>query len=280
MIKAQFKKSHYPECIKYDELDLTEGCSVKCGYCGLSSEKYSQKLDIEKILTEKSDAEGIYLSPNSDPFTKTATDNAHKILERFLPERKKILIITKNEIPIHTVELISEYKRQVFVQISISRCDDNINKYIEPGAASSNQRLDTIKSLASRGIKVAAILMPLFPTVDDTEDKLSILVKKCADSGAQHIKAAYVIINPNEKEKIERLERHPLLKIAYKNMTEDIAIHIGNGRIAPLEKRIKLYHTLEKFAAINKIKFIACPVLDPIIYKNNFEITCCNFYKK
>jgi len=273
----KFVPSHYAQCIDKYEIDLTDDCSVQCCYCSLKN-KGNQQADIDDIPLDIKE-KGIYLSPNSDPFSKTARDAAHEVLARFLLEGVPFLIITKNQIPLETIDLLAKYPSQVYVQISISRLDDSLNSYIEPGAASAHNRLETIGELTAAGLRVTPILMPLFPVLDDTPECLSAIVDACAKAGAKYLKAAYAIIDSNDTVQVQKTMKHPLLKKSLAHMTEDVKIHVGGGITVPKPQRMKLYRQLTEICADHGINFQSCPILDPAVL-NAGNVPICATYRK
>jgi DNA repair photolyase len=241
-------------------------------------------MGIGEILPAKIPADlkkkGIYLSPNSDPFALRAKDIAHEILARFLPQGVPFLLITKNQIPQKTITLLAKYPSQVYVQVSISRLDGVLNAYIEPGAATAHERLKTIDQLSRAGIRVTPILMPLFPMIDDNEEKLSKLIHACADAGAKYLKAAYVIVNTEDNIQMQKLITHPLLSQSLAQMTERVKIHIGGGITPPKRQRMMLYSQLTTLCENHGIKFQSCPILDPLVLEENNVTICATYCKR
>ncbi len=276
-----FVPSHYPQCICAYEVDVTQGCSVQCCYCSLKNkgQTYLGDTTLTEIPSDIKD-KGIYLSPNSDPFALCAKTITHYVLDRFLCKGVPFLIITKNQIPQRTIELLAKYPSQVYVQISLSRLDDSLNAYIEPGAAPAIKRLETITQLSLAGIRVTPILMPLFPMLDDTKKQLSTLVDACAYAGAKYLKAAYVIINPQDEGQMQKIKKHHLLQESLSHMTEHVKIHIGGGITVSKVQRIALYHELITLCNNHMIKFQSCPILDPeVLDQKNIGI-CATYRKK
>jgi DNA repair photolyase len=282
MQKAAIKESNYKNCINFGELDLSNTCKVDCIYCGMKSHSCNYELfDIKDILKGSKPEKGIYLSPNSDPFYGEVAELSHRILKKFLPEGVDFLIITKSKIPKETIDLLSRYSNQVITKISLSRLDQELTSYIEPGAASVKDRLSTMRELANAGLTVKALLMPLYPSIDDTEENLGSIVYEFKRAGVSIVKASYVLIRKGDKEKdkeiINKMLSHPLLRKSWELMSESIKPHIGSAIVPPLERRIKLYKTLTDLCSINTIKFVACSVLDPEILevKSNGQFTKC-----
>jgi DNA repair photolyase len=139
--------------------------------------------------------------------------------------------------------------------------------------------MENIIQLSRVGVRVTPILMPLFPMLDDTEKKLSTLVAACAYAGAKYLKAAYVIINPQDEGQMQKIRTHPLLNESLSRMTEQVKIHIGGGITLPRDQRIFLYHRLTLLCKNHGIKFQSCPILDPTILEEK-DIAICATYRK
>ncbi|MHB9011348.1 MAG: radical SAM protein [Ignavibacteriaceae bacterium] len=269
--QAQISESHYKNCIDFQEIDLSVGCNVGCIYCGLAVKKNeSITLSIDNIINYQKPKKGIYLSPNSDPFYYNVADKTHQLLEHFLPQGVPFLLITKSIIPDKTIKLISNYPELVIPQISLARLDQKLNDYIEPNAARVTERLDTIRNLADAGLRVTALMMPVYHTIDDTEDKLLNIIHEFAKYGASIVRASYVLIRngdkPKDKEILDKMKQHEKLKKCLEQMTEKIQPHIGEAITFPFEKRISFYKKIAAMCEQNGIKFSACSVLDPNIF--------------
>jgi len=290
--KAVLKPSSYPHCIQYHELDVTRGCSVKCIYCSL--EYFSegvQRVDVNleelekqiQTLKDEGTFNGIYLSPNTDAFSKICADTTHEILEYFLPKGVAFMLTTKSIIPQKTIQLLAKYPDQLLVKISLSYADQELLKYVEPGSASATDRLKTMKALVEAGIeKVQALLIPLFPGVDDDKEKITALIDKIKETGVRLIKAQFVVIREREKPKdiaiINKMKNHPELKKSWELMTETIKIQVGGGQILPREKRFDFYKMMYQICSDRGMIFAACCVLDSALYDSIDEKS--NLYVK
>ena len=279
MNQAAISPSSYSNCIKYDEIDLTQGCEVGCLYCGLAKSKEKVKeLSIDSLIPEiKNINRGIYLSPNSDAFSPMAVEKTNDILKIALPLGKKILINTKCVIPEKTVDLLARYAKQCTVQVSVARLNQELTNFLEPHSEKIEDRLANISLMVQKGILVNALIMPMFPEVDDKIESLQNLVLKLSEAGIKCIKAAYVILKFGEDEKslkmLRQLESNPLVLDSLRNMTEQIKAHIGQGNIAPIKTRLNTYQIIRKLCDKNGIKFLACSVLDPVLIEKD-ELPC------
>jgi DNA repair photolyase len=273
-------KSNYPNCIGFAEVDVTSGCEVGCIYCGLRNEGPSIRLDISALIEENVSSAGIYLSPNGDAFAPSAAESSHAILERFLPQGIRFLIITKCAIPPKTISLLARYRDSVLVKVSLSRLDDGLNSYIEPGAPKAASRLATMRRLSGSGVRVGALAMPLFPGIDDLPEKLEPLVDAFCWARVRFVKAAYLVLRLGQSRKdlaiLNRIRQHSVLASSLALMTETIRVQIGEGNVPPLETRRNLYSSLLRICRERHLDFVACSVLDPpILLQKGPELHVC-----
>ena len=249
---------------------------MNCCYCGLKKTPHAAHTSIPKDLKQK----GIYLSPNSDPFAKLARDGSHEVLERFLPHGVPFLIITKSYIPTRTMDLLAKYAPQVYVQISISRLDNELNNIIEPCAATAKERLEIMSSLLSAGVRVVPCMMPVFPGIDDSDEALRATITACANAGAKYLKAAYAVLDYMDISVVKRMIAHPILKKSFQLMTEYQKIHIGGGLTTPKTHRMEFYERITELCTEHGLRFQACPILDPAVLENKTVCLCATFRKK
>lgn len=279
MKKATLMPSSYQQCIGFYELDLATGCENDCIYCGLRKSGEPERLDISGVLEGPKPDRGIYMSPNTDAFSEKCSGYAHEILERFLPEGVPFLLITKNVIPDRTIELITDYNDIIITQVSLARLDDEVNRYIEPGAPPAGERLECMKKLAGAGIKVTALMMPAYPGLDDTPEKMEELVGAYAGAGAHYVKAAYAVINRSQGNIVKKMTEStqvPQLGGSWNQMTDEIKVQIGSGNVPPKEKRKEFYMNMNELCERYGMHFTACSVLDPPAHEfRSTEIPVC-----
>lgn len=283
--RTEFFPSHYQNCIGFSEIDFSDGCEVGCIYCGLTKSKNNiDKLDFPDLSDISSITKGIYLSPNTDPFSSSNKSKSKELLNQFLPKGIPFLIITKSKISADIIDLLADHKDNIVIQVSLARLNDELNNYVEPNASSAKARLETINKLALKGIKTTALLMPLYPSVDDSEILLQEIVKRFANVGAFFLKAAYVLIRDGSKAKDIQAKNsilnHPMLNKSWNLMSEKIYPHIGEANIYPYSERKKTYQLLTGLCSENNLKFAACSVLDPqiLIDKQRKYLVCHNVW--
>jgi DNA repair photolyase len=254
----------YPCYWKGWELDMMQGCDIGCIYCSLSANKKIAPLDISDILNSPEVPEGIYLSPNSDPFSELAKDNTHRILANFLPLGTGIATITKRRIPEKTIKLMARYPDLVSPSITLCRLDQEMNGYIEKNAATTEERLDTIKQLADAGLRVSVRLTPLFPVIDDDYEALDALISSVSEAGAIQVKVGYAVVRDALvfRPIIKKMTQHPQVKESWKSMTETIDIFKGKGNVPPLKRRLKLYRETSGLTKKYGLNCGVCSLLD------------------
>lgn len=102
-------------------------------------------------------------------------------------------VLTKSKLVIRDVDLLQEIERktQALVSFTITTCDDQLGKKVEPGAALVSERLAAMQYLAQSGIKVGVLLMPVFPFIEDNWENIRGIVEPAHAHGAGYILAAF-----------------------------------------------------------------------------------------
>jgi DNA repair photolyase len=95
-------------------------------------------------------------------------------------------IITKSALVTRDVDLLQPLARAhaVLVCVTITTLDDELAAVLEPRAARPAKRLETIATLASAGIPVAAMVAPVIPGLTDHE--IPAILAAAAERGATH----------------------------------------------------------------------------------------------
>ena len=156
--KDYVTKSNLPFCDYV--INPYVGCTHACKYCYASfmkrftghTEEWGKFIDIklcdkpinERRLTGKS----VFLSSVTDPYNplEKQYEITKKILEQLVNIDCILYISTKSSLIIRDIDLLKKCNN-VTVTISINTLDDEFRKDMD-NAASINQRLDTIKTMA------------------------------------------------------------------------------------------------------------------------------------
>ncbi len=189
------------------------GCSHGCSYCyARPSHEYlgfSAGLDFEaKILVKRKAPEllraalsskrwrprVIGLSGNTDAYqpAERRLRITRRCLEVLAEFRNPVVIVTKSYLVSRDVDLLSELAqhRAVAVVLSITSLRTEIQRVMEPRAATPARRLGTIRVLANAGIPVGVNVAPIVPGLTDHE--MPEILQAAADAGASF--AGYIML--------------------------------------------------------------------------------------
>ena len=206
------------------------GCSHGCAYCyARPTHEYlgfSAGLDFEtRILVKRRAPELlreamssprwtpklIGLSGNTDAYqpAERRLRITRRCLEVLADFRNPVGIVTKSYLVTRDLDLLSELAahRAVAVVLSITSLRDELQRAMEPRAASPGRRLGAIRVLAEAGIPVGVNIAPVVPGLTDHE--MPDILEAAAAAGATF--ASYIMLRlPHGVKEIfaEWLERH------------------------------------------------------------------------
>jgi len=188
--------------LKYN-MNLYRGCQHQCIYCDTRSECYQienfeneiiykeNALELlRKELASKRVKGTIGLGSMNDPYQPLEKDyqltrNALKIIAEF---QFPVQIITKSDLVLRDVDLLKQIsKTYATVSFSITTVDDKLAKIIEPGAASTSNRLKAIQELNKNGIQAGIVMMPILPFIEDNIENINAIVTKGHEYNAAYI---------------------------------------------------------------------------------------------
>jgi len=217
--------------IPFDQsINPYQGCEHGCAYCyARPSHSYldlSPGLDFETQIFYKPNAAArllaawekksyeckpITIGANTDPYQPVEKDQSitRQLLEKFLECRHPVTLITKSNLIVRDLDLLSELARRDLcsVAISIPTLDDGLKRIMEPRVPSAAARLSAIKKLAQNGIPTSALVAPIIPAINDNE--IESVLAAVADAGARQ--AHYIFLRlPHELVQIvsDWLEEH------------------------------------------------------------------------
>jgi len=192
---------------KYD-LNIYRGCSHRCQYCyALYSHRYLENNNFfEKIYVKTNIVETLEKELSSKRWQQEwvnlggVTDSYQaiekqykimpKILELMIKYKTPITISTKSDLILRDVDLLEKLAKvtTVNVAVTITTWDEKLAQKLEPGAISSQKRMEILKQLKGKGINLGLHLMPIIPYLTDTSENLENILR---ESGK--IKMDYVI---------------------------------------------------------------------------------------
>ncbi len=181
------------------------GCEHGCIYCyARPSHAYlglSPGLDFESQLYFKPDAarllekelsrkgyqpKVIHIGGNTDPYQPIerrlrVTRQLVEVLDRF---HHPFSIITKNAMITRDIDLFAPVAERNLVRtaVSITTLDRELARAMEPRAATSERRLETVRRLSAAGVPCAVSVAPVIPGLNDHE--IESILERAADAGA------------------------------------------------------------------------------------------------
>src|SRR5690606_10618774 len=97
-------------------------------------------------------------------------------------------ILTKGTLIRRDIPVLVEASRSapVDVRMSIAMFDDELRAAIEPGAPTTQARLDTVRSLSDAGFRVGVFLMQILPHLTDSVEAIHEALQRIKAPGADH----------------------------------------------------------------------------------------------
>ncbi|MEO6849317.1 MAG: PA0069 family radical SAM protein [Mucilaginibacter sp.] len=193
-----------------------QGCEHGCIYCyARNTHEYygfSAGLDFErKIIVKPNAAElleqyfnkknykpvCILLSGNTDCYqpVERRLKITRSLLQIFLRYKNPVSIITKNNVILRDLDILSELGKMnlVHVNISLTSLNEQLRQKLEPRTVTATGRLAVIQKLTEQGIPVRVMAAPIIPGLNSNE--IPDIIKAAADRGA--LAAGFTIVRLN-----------------------------------------------------------------------------------
>ncbi|SET33927.1 DNA repair photolyase [Natronincola peptidivorans] len=198
-------------------MNIYKGCCHGCIYCDSRSECYridnfdqvrAKEKAIEIIrreLQSKRKKGVIATGAMSDPYNpfEKQLQLTRQALEHINTFGFGVSIATKSHLIIRDKDVLSRIKQHspVLVKITITTCDDQLCKKIEPNVSISSERFLAVKELSQQDIFTGILLMPVLPFLQDNEKNISGIIRLAHESGARFIYPAFgVTLRQNQRE--------------------------------------------------------------------------------
>ena len=214
--KKIVSESSSPDLPHMFSINPYQGCEHGCIYCYARNSHeyygYSAGLDFERKIIVKRTApqllreyfnkkrykpEVIFLSGNTDCYQplERKLNITRGLLEVFLQYKNPVSIITKNNVILRDLDLLTELARHnlVHVSISLTTLDEQLRQKLEPRTITASGRLSVIEKLSQHNIPVRVMAAPIIPGLNSKE--IPTIVKAAADRGA--LDAAYTMVRLN-----------------------------------------------------------------------------------
>ncbi|MFZ2664081.1 MAG: radical SAM protein [Patescibacteria group bacterium] len=177
------------------------GCEHACEYCYARfmkrftnhEEPWGEFVDVRVNIAEVLERElksnkyrdsNIYIGTVTNPYQQSEEKYGltRKILEKLINYPTTVSILTKSDLVLRDLDLIKKFKN-IDINFTFNTLDEDWRKHVEPNSSTAEERLNAMKKLSSKGVKVIAMMGPYWPFFTDP-DKIFKEFKKAGVSYA------------------------------------------------------------------------------------------------
>lgn len=237
------------------------GCSHNCVYCYAQSyiPRFAEcrpKKDLLKRLEReaaKLHGETLSMSNSSDPYPQMeqqlcSTRQCLQILGR---SRCRIQIVTKSALVTRDADLLSE--APATVALTITTCDDDLAKQIEPQAPSPTERLKAVATLIGKSVPVMVRIDPIIPFVNEYAAEL---ISELAGLGVKHVTASTFKVKRDSWKRFSNAL--PMQAEKLKSLYFEHGEKAGGCVLLPRDLRLTLLADVRRLALLHGIRFAVC----------------------
>ena len=180
-------------------MNLYRGCLHGCIYCDSKSECYCMDHDFEDVevkanalellennLKRKRSKCMLATGSMSDPYIPLENELKHvrKALELAYKYGFGFTLITKSNRVLRDLDLLTAInnKTKCVVQMTLTTCDENLCKKIEPNVSTTKERVAVLKKLHEAGIPTVVWLCPILPFINDTKENIKGILDYCIEA--------------------------------------------------------------------------------------------------
>ena len=244
---------------KYD-LNIYRGCSHRCQYCyALYSHRYLETTNFfEKIYIKTNVVEALEKELSSKRWKREwinlggVTDSYQaierqyklmpKILELMIKYKTPITISTKSDLILRDADLLEKLAKvaTVNVAVTITTWDEKLRQKLEPGAISSERRMEVLRQLKGKGINLGLHLMPIVPYLTDTPENLENIFREVGKIPVDYVIAGMLNLRSETRKNFLRFIQENYPELASKYFQE------YKGAYWEKEKRREVYFLVHK----------------------------------
>ncbi len=180
-------------------MNLYRGCSHGCIYCDSRSKCYHIEHDFEDIEVKANAIELLehalkrkrarcMLGTGSmtDPYIPLESKLGHVRKALALADRYGFgfTLITKSDRVLRDLNLLKAIndKTKCVVQMTLTTCEEDLCKKIEPNVSTTKERVEALKRLHEAGIPTVVWLCPILPFINDTEENIRGILEYCIEA--------------------------------------------------------------------------------------------------
>jgi DNA repair photolyase len=260
------------------QINPYRGCEFGCKYCYArythefmelrETWQFEQKIFV-KDFNEHAFRQELARIPREDAIAiGTATDpyqpaerryrQTRRILEIFAGESGRTLgVTTKSDLVARDAELLEGIARRniLHVLMTITTTDEKLARLLEPYAPRPGLRLEAVRALSDRGVRVMVLANPVMPLITDSVENLTNVARAAKDAGAIYMSGGILFLKPcAQKAFYPFLEQHfPHLLRKYKERYDKGAFLRGPyeqmiaKRVSEIRERFGLTQKIERY---------------------------------
>ncbi|BCS92236.1 SPL family radical SAM protein [Metallosphaera javensis (ex Sakai et al. 2022)] len=126
----------------------------------------------------------VMMSSTHDPYLPQLYPIPREILQKALPAGVRFLIQTRSVLALKDLDILSKYREQVIVQVSIATMDEKFASLIEPRVSPPKGRVEILRKAKEAGLRTGVIVAPVFPpnkVRPDVREDLRNIIDSIAD---------------------------------------------------------------------------------------------------
>ncbi len=180
------------------------GCEHDCIYCDARSKVYNIEGEFTDVIGKENAVELarfelskrkqkaiIHTGSMCDPYTisEGKTMLMRNLLEVIFEFGFGVGILTKSTLILRDLDLLKKINKRykTVVSFTITNIDDAICKKIEPKSSLTSARFAALQKLHDENITTGIWLCPTLPFINDSEENIRSIVRKCGEVGVSYI---------------------------------------------------------------------------------------------
>lgn len=180
-------------------MNLYRGCSHGCIYCDSRSKCYHidhafEDIEVkanaiellEDALKRKRSKCMLGTGSMTDPYIPLEKEigNVRKALSLADQYGFGFTLITKSDQVLRDLDLLKAIndKTKCVVQMTLTTCDEDLCKKIEPNVSTTRERAAVLQKLRDAGIPTVVWLSPILPFINDTEENIRGILEYCIEA--------------------------------------------------------------------------------------------------
>ena len=180
-------------------MNIYRGCTHGCIYCDSRSACYGIGHDFEDIevkgnaiellesaLRRKRTKCMLGTGSMTNPYIplESRTGYVRKALALAVRYGFGFTLMTKSDRVLRDLDLLQAINRKTkcVVQMTLTTCDEDLCRKIEPNVSTTKERVEALKRLHAAGIPTVVWLCPILPFINDTEENVRGILSYCREA--------------------------------------------------------------------------------------------------